>query len=142
MELLKFLQENDLEGFKENLDMDSIEEIDEEKNTILHHCVEKGTYDFVDALVYNGADPNVKNKYGETPVHIAARNDFDKIMELLLEFGGDVTIKNNHQRSALNLATTLKSKKVLRVIENSGMDYSATIGREKITHHRRFEEEY
>ncbi len=89
MELLKFLQENDLEGFKENLDMDSIEEIDEEKNTILHHCVEKGfkenldmdsieeideekntilhhcvekgAYDFVDALVYNGADPNVKN---------------------------------------------------------------------------------
>ena len=54
MELLKFLQENDLEGFKENLDMDSIEEIDEEKNTILHHCVEKGAYDFVDALVYNG----------------------------------------------------------------------------------------
>lgn len=142
MELLKFLQENDLEGFKENLDMDSIEEIDEEKNTILHHCVEKGAYDFVDALVYNGADPNVKNKYGETPVHIAARNDFDNIMELLLEFGGDVTIKNNHQRSALNLATTLKSKKVLRVIENSGMDYSTTVGREKITHHRRFEEEY
>jgi ankyrin repeat protein len=142
MELLKFLQENDLEGFKENLDMDSIEEIDEEKNTILHHCVEKGAYDFVDALVYNGADPNVKNKYGETAVHIAARNDFDNIMELLLEFGGDVTIKNNHQRSALNLATTLKSKKVLRVIENSGMDYSTIVGREKITHHRRFEEEY
>jgi ankyrin repeat protein len=142
MELLKFLQENDLEGFKENLDMDSIEEIDEEKNTILHHCVEKGAYDFVDALVYNGADPNVKNRYGETSVHIAARNDMDEIMELLLEFGGDVTIKNNHQRSALNLATTLKSKKVLRVIENSGMDYSAIVGREKITHHRRFEEEY
>lgn len=142
MELLKFLQENDLEGFKENLDMDSIEEVDEERNTILHHCVEKGAYDFVDALVYNGADPNVKNRYGETPVHIAARNDMDEIMELLLEFGGDVTIKNNHQRSALNLATTLKSKKVLRMIENSGMDYSTIVGREKITHHRRFEEEY
>lgn len=142
MELLKFLQENDLEGFKENLDMDSIEEVDEEKNTILHYCVEKEAADFVDTLVYNGADPNVKNKYGETPVHIAARNDFDNIMELLLEFGGDVTIKNNHQRSALNLATTLKSKKVLRVIENSGMDYSTIVGREKITHHRRFEEEY
>lgn len=142
MELLKFLQTDDLKGFKENLDMDSIEEVDEEKNTILHYSVEKGAYDFVDALVYNGADPNIKNKYGETPVHIAARNDFDDIMELLLEFGGDVTIKNNHQRSALNLATTLKSKKVLRVIENSGMDYSTTVGREKISHHKRFEEEY
>lgn len=142
MELLKFLETNDLNGFKENLDMDSIEEVDDEKNTILHYSVEKGAYDFVDILVYNGADPNTKNKYGETPVHIASRNDFDEIMELLLEFGGDITIKNNHQRSALNLATTLKSKKVLRVIENSGMDYSTVVGKEKISHHRRFEEEY
>lgn len=142
MELLKFLQENDLEGFKENLDMDSIEEIDEKKNTILHYCVEKGAYDFVDALVYNGADPNTKNKDGETPVHLAAKNDMADIMELLLEFGGDVALKNNHQRTALNLATTLKAKKVLKVIENSGMDYSAGAGREKISHHRRFEEEY
>ena len=31
-------------------------------------------------------------------MHIAARNDMDEIMELLLEFGGDVTIKNNHQK--------------------------------------------
>lgn len=31
MELLKFVEENDLEGFKENLDMDSLEELDEKK---------------------------------------------------------------------------------------------------------------
>lgn len=142
MELLKFLLENDLEGFKENLDMDSIEEVDEKKNTILHYCVEKGAYDFVDALVYNGADPNTKNKEGETPVHLAAKNDMADIMELLLEFGGDVSIKNNHQRSALNMATLSKAKKVLKVIENSGIDYSAEAGREKFSHHRRFEDEY
>ena len=117
MELLKFLQENDLEGFKENLDMDSIEEIDEEKNTILHHCVEKGAYDFVDALVYNGADPNVKNKYGETPVHIAARNDFDNIMELLLEFGGDVTVKNRVYKLIERVEVRNWSIKVLIGIE-------------------------
>lgn len=34
MELLQFLEENDLEAFKENLDMDSVEETDENGNTI------------------------------------------------------------------------------------------------------------
>ena len=42
MELLRFLEENDLTAFKENLDMDSIEETDENGNTILHYCVEDG----------------------------------------------------------------------------------------------------
>ena len=142
MELLKFLEENDLRAFKENLDMDSVEETDENGNTILHYCVEDGAYDFIDALVYCGADPNAKNKDGDTPVHIAAIKDLGKIMELLIEFGGEVNIKNNHQRTALNLATASKARSVLKVIENSGMDYSAMVGREKIAHHKRLEEEY
>lgn len=77
MELLKFVEQNNLEEFKNNLDMDSIEEVDNNKNTILHHCVEMDKYDFVDALLYNGADPNVKNREGNTPLHIAGQ----KIME-------------------------------------------------------------
>lgn len=142
MELLQFLEENDLEAFKENLDMDSVEETDENGNTILHYCVEDGAYDFIDALVYCGADPNAKNKDGDTPMHIAAIKDLGKIMELLIEFGGEVNIKNNHQRTALNLATASKARSVLEVIENSGMDYSAMVGRGKIAHHKRLEEEY
>lgn len=75
-------------------------------------------------------------------MHIAAIKDLGKIMELLIEFGGEVNIKNNHQRTALNLATASKARSVLKVIENSGMDYSAMVGREKIAHHKRLEEEY
>lgn len=141
MELLKFVNENDFDGFKENLDMDSIEEIDENKNTILHICVEKGLYDYVDALLYNGADTNIKNKLGFTPLHIAAQKNLDKIMELLLEFGGDLDIKNNQQRTPVNLAIASKATKVLRVIENSGVDYDdLTSGFEKINHHRKLED--
>lgn len=141
MKLLKFVEENDLEGFKENLDIDSIEELDEKRNTILHHCVEMGKYEFVDALLYNGADPNAKNKDGNTSLHLAAQRNFDKIMELLLEFGGDLEIKNNHQRTAINLAIASKANGVLKVIENSGADYSGmAAGFEKINHHRRLED--
>lgn len=140
MELLKFVEENDLEGFKDNLDMDAMEEIDENRNTILHHCVDLDKFDFVDTLLYNGADPNVKNKEGNTPLHIAAQKDFGNIMELLLEFGGDLEIKNNHQRTAVSLANAAKAKRVLKVIENSGIDYNFSSGIEKINHHRRLED--
>jgi ankyrin repeat protein len=141
MELLKFVEQNDLEGFKENLDMDSIEELDEKRNTILHYCVDMDKYDFVDALLYNGADPNVKNREGNTSLHIAAQRNYGKIMELLLEFGGDLDIKNNHQRTATNLAIAAKANSVLKAIENSGADYDgAGAGFEKINHHRKLED--
>ena len=141
MELLRFIEKNDLEGFKENLDMDSVEEVDEQKNTILHYCVDMDKYDFIDALLYNGADPNAKNKEGNTPLHIAAEKNYGKIMDLLLSFGGDLEIKNNHQRTAINLAIAVKANSVLKVIENSGADYSGSETRfEKISHHRRLED--
>lgn len=141
MELLKFVEQDDLKGFKENLDMDSIEELDDKKNTILHLCVEMGKYEFVDVLLYNGADPNAKNKDGNTALHISAQKDSGKIMEILLEFGGDLDIKNNHQRTAINLARVSKSNNVLKVIENSGADYvGAGSGFEKMSHHRRLED--
>ena len=141
MELLKFVEQNNLEEFKNNLDMDSIEEVDNNKNTILHHCVEMDKYDFVDALLYNGADPNVKNREGNTPLHIAGQKNYGKIMELLLEFGGDLEIKNNHQRTAVNLAIASKATSVLKVIENRGADYDGLgAGFEKINPHRRLED--
>lgn len=141
MEILKFVKENDLIGFKENLDMDTLEEVDENRNTILHHCVELDKYDFVDALLYNGADPNTKNRLGNTALHIAAQKNFGKIMELLLDFGGDLEIKNNQQRTPINLAIAAKAGSVLKVIENSGADYgNFSAGFEKINHHRRLED--
>lgn len=141
MELLKFVEQNDLEGFKDNLDMDSMEELDGNKNSILHYCVEMNKYEFVDALLYNGADPNLKNREGNTPLHIAGQKNCAKIMELLLEFGGDLEIKNNHQRTAVNLAISSKANEVLKVIENSGADYEdLASGFEKIGHHRRLED--
>ena len=41
-------------------------------------------------LLANGADPNLKNKIGEAPLHTAARNGFKEVFKLLID-KGDLT---------------------------------------------------
>lgn len=47
-------------------------------NTALHRVARLGHIDYVKALIEAGADPTLKNKYGETALHLAidsGRND-------------------------------------------------------------------
>jgi ankyrin repeat protein len=52
--------------------------------TELHKAVEKGNTERVISLIEKGADVNLKDKYGQTPLHIAARDDKMTIIDLLL----------------------------------------------------------
>ena len=40
------------------------------------------------ALLERRANPNVRNAFGDTPLHLAAMNQFPKIVEILLEVRG------------------------------------------------------
>jgi len=56
----------------------------------LHRAAERGHLDVVKLLLEHGADPNVQDDEGETPLHHAAawRDNVD-IVRLLLEHGAD-----------------------------------------------------
>lgn len=47
--------------------------------------------DTVKLLLQNGADANVVDDKFETPLHLAARNGFAKVAEILVEYGADPT---------------------------------------------------
>lgn len=117
MELLTFLENDDLENFNENMSISAVEEKDTKGFTILHHAVLKGKYDFVDALMYHGADPNVENKNHETPLHIAAKLDLDEIFKLLWDYGADLDQEDYKGQTPKDIAEINHCKKVLRVIE-------------------------
>lgn len=118
MELLTFLENDDLENFNENMSICAVEERDSKGATILHIAVMKEKYDFVDALMYHGADPNVENKNHETPLHLAAKQDSEDIFKLLWEYGGDLEQENYKGETPKEVAEKNHSKRVLKVIED------------------------
>ena len=117
MELLTFLENDDLENFNENMSISAVEEKDSKGFTILHLAVQREKYDFVDALMYYGADPNIENKNHEKPLHIAARQDSDEIFKLLWDYGADLDQENYKGQTPKDIAEESHCKKVLRVIE-------------------------
>jgi len=55
-------------------------------------------------LVENDAELNATNRYGETLLHIAARNGKEKIVAYLADQNIDVNIKNSSNTTALHEA--------------------------------------
>lgn len=67
-----------------------------QESTIINWSYQNlGRKNIVKILIENGADVNLKDKRGSTPLYWAAfRNNFE-IAKMLLEKGADVNIKNN-----------------------------------------------
>jgi ankyrin repeat protein len=55
----------------------------------LYRTVICGHYDATMLLLEKGADPNIRNKLGETPLHQAADNSALRIAQLLLDWRAD-----------------------------------------------------
>ena len=54
-------------------------------------------------LLKMGADTNIKNHSGDTPLHIAARHEMEYIVMLLLHYNADVDLKNDRNETAIDL---------------------------------------
>lgn len=73
----------------------------------LLRAVEKGHTEVVRILLRHKPkiDPNPRDKHGKTPLMLAAFNGYNKIIELLLQYGADVhAVDSNHRHVLLILA--------------------------------------
>lgn len=57
-----------------------------------------------DALLEFGADPNIRDEVGRTPLMTAARFGSLKMLDLLLSRGADARLADQHDRTALHWA--------------------------------------
>ena len=54
-------------------------------------------------LLKMGADANIKNHSGDTPLHLAAEYEMEYIVMLLLHYNADIHVRNNRNETAMNL---------------------------------------
>ena len=70
----------------------NVNQLDSDRNTALHAAAAMGSVDMVDYLLAKGADPSIRNKDGNTPIHIAILNRKYETLRALAEFGDNIFI--------------------------------------------------
>ena len=66
-----------------------------------------------------GADANLQNFDGDTPLHLAARYEMEYIVKLLLHYNADVNITNKKSEAAVNPARKNRYPYVKALLEGN-----------------------
>ncbi|QDZ22210.1 subunit Srp43 of signal recognition particle complex [Chloropicon primus] len=82
--------------------------VDDELRSALHYACGTGNTKCVKLLLVNGAEVDLRDKDGYTPLHIASGYMHKEIVNELIEAGADPEIKDNEERSALELVESLR----------------------------------
>ncbi|KAI4470247.1 calcium-independent phospholipase a2 [Holotrichia oblita] len=75
-----------------------------QEKTALHLMVENKKFDCIIALLSRGADPNIQDSRGNTPLHLAVQiPDNIHVLQSLIVFGADLNILNHNGESPRHL---------------------------------------
>lgn len=86
-------------------------------HTMLHLSVALGYHRFTAGLLARGANPNVRDVGGYTPLHYAAMHDHPELVRRLIQGRADPTLRTRHGLLASDVATT---RDVIRTIKRAG----------------------
>jgi ankyrin repeat protein len=78
-------------------------------------------------VIKGGADVNVKDKYGSTPLHRASEEGHTVVAELLIKAGADLNVKDNCSFTALHSAVENNHADVVEVLINAGAHVNGKI---------------
>lgn len=99
---------------------------DDRNNRLIHIACENDKDEIIDLLIGVKADLNIRNKEGNTPLHLAALKGNLNAMSSILKQGVDIKIRNLKGENALNYAIRNGDIRSVRLLYNNGVDiYSA-----------------
>lgn len=70
---------------------------DEEGNTLLIAAIKGDCESIIETLLKRGANPNIQNAYGNTPLHYAVSHKKFHSIDLLTQYGGREDILNHNK---------------------------------------------
>ena len=84
--------------------------------TPLHTAVTKQNANIVECLLSNGANPNLKSKcFGQTPVHLAIKNNVNPtILLLLVQYNGSLVIKDKTDKRPIDYVNSDEMRETLK----------------------------
>ena len=91
-------------------------------------AIERKMYDVTRMLLACGAEPNVKNYYGRTPLHLLLESDFSNdddipdLTRLLLDHGADANAQDQNRATPLLLAAERHMDDIARILLERGAD--------------------
>jgi len=88
----------------------------------LRRAADRGDAEAVAELLNQGADPNARNRFGSTALHLAARHGHVSVVELLLAHGALASRRDNHGNTPAVLATWGVHREVLRLLIERAVD--------------------
>jgi uncharacterized protein len=71
-------------------------------------------------MIAAGANVNVKDEHGNTPLIEAARNGHDDVVRALLAAGADAKARNDDRKTALMLAAQNSHEDAVRALREAG----------------------
>jgi hypothetical protein len=84
----------------------------------LHAAIQAGDLSAVSRLAREGADLNMPDAGGVTPLILAVRNDRQGIVRTLLEQGADIELRDSSGKTALEHAQELKNQALITLLMN------------------------
>lgn len=96
--------------------------------TSLHYAVENNSdklIESVNLLLSKNADPNIKDKEGNTALHLAvinsgkSRNEYIEVINHIIKYNADVNTLNNKNQSALNISVINNDNEISDILINA-----------------------
>ncbi len=88
----------------------------------LLETVSKGELSKAKDFINKGADVNIKNGDGKTPLHIAVEKNYEDIVRLLLQKNADLNTKDNNGNTPLHIAVKNGNYFVVKELLRAGAD--------------------
>ncbi|XP_046304841.1 fibronectin type 3 and ankyrin repeat domains protein 1 isoform X3 [Marmota monax] len=84
---------------------------------LMRVSVVSGSQKVASLLIEAGADVNVRDKDGKTPLMVAVLNNHEQLVELLLDKGADASVKNEFGKGVLEMARVFDRQNVVSLLE-------------------------